>query len=81
MKDVNGTQSADQKIWQRLFEAAGGRYVLIRNFDDFVAEVTRWMLTVPQYIDKAVKEAYKEIQAEEDRKATDILKRLKQMNG
>jgi len=76
MKDVNGKQSPEQKTWQRLFEAAGGLYLIIRDYDRFVEEVTRWMLTVPQYIDKAVKAAYAEIMAEEDRKAIEQLKKI-----
>lgn len=76
MKDVNGKQSPEQKTWQRLFEAAGGLYLIIRDYDSFVEEVTRWMLSVPQYIDKAVKDTHAEIMAEEDRKAIELLKEI-----
>lgn len=68
MKTSKGTQSPEQKTWQRLFEAAGGRYVIIRSYDDFVAEVTRYMLFVPQGIDKRIKQAYADILREEDEK-------------
>lgn len=68
MKTPKGTQSPGQKTWQRLFEAAGGRYVIIRSYDDFVAEVTRYMLFVPQDIDKRIKQAYADILREEDEK-------------
>ena len=68
MKTPKGTQSPEQKTWQRLFEAAGGRYVIIRSYDDFVVEVTRYMLFVPLDIDKRIKQAYADILRKEDEK-------------
>ena len=65
MKTPTGKQSPEQKTWQRLFEAANGRYAIIRSYDDFVAEVTRYMLCVPQGIDKRIKQTHAELQREE----------------
>lgn len=76
MKDANGRQSPDQKIWQRLFEAAGGVYLIVRDYDFFVQEITKWMLNVPMYIDKAVKQAHSDIEAEEHAEAVKQFKQL-----
>ena len=76
LKSPTGTQSEEQKIWQRMVEAAGSKYMIGRDFDLIVAEVTRYMLNVPQRIDKAIKEEWAAIQAEEDRLAINKLRQL-----
>lgn len=76
MKTKTGKQSPVQKQWQRLFEAAGGRYVIIRSYDEFVAEVTRYMLSVPMDVDNAIKKAYAEIEREAELEAQKEFKRL-----
>jgi len=76
MKTKTGKQSPVQKQWQRLFEAAGGRYVIIRSYDEFVAEVTRYMLNVPMDVDDAIKKAYAEIEREAELEAQKEFKRL-----
>lgn len=76
LKTPTGTQSADQKTWQRLFEAAGNRYELIRDYDSGVALITKWMLNVPQHIDKAVKAEYAALKYEENRREVAKLKSL-----
>lgn len=76
MKTPIGKQTADQKTWQLLFEAAGGKYVVIRDYDAFVEVVTEYMDNVPESYKKAVREAYKAIMAEEDKKAIETLKKI-----
>ena len=71
-----GRQSSEQITWQRLFEAAGGIYLVVRNYDDFVFAVDKWMLYVPLKIKQAVQETYTQIQAEEDRQAIALLKKI-----
>lgn len=76
LKSPTGTQSPEQKIWQRMVEAAGSKYILGRDYDYLVAETTSYMMNVPQTIDKAIKDEWAAIQAEEDRK---IVRKLKQI--
>ena len=76
LKTPIGKQSAEQKTWQRLFEAAGGKYVVIRDYDSFVEVVTEYMSNVPDSIKEAVREAYIAIRKEEDAKAVAKLKKI-----
>lgn len=76
MKKADGRQSPEQKQWQRLFEAAGGKYVIVRSYDDFVSELTHWMLNVPMIVRKAVKAAYADIQREADDEARAQLRKI-----
>jgi len=76
MKTKTGTQSPEQKQWQRLFEAAGGRYVIIRSYDDFVAEVTRYMLNVPLDLDLDVKRAHAAIEREAAQRDKEMYQKL-----
>lgn len=76
MKSPTGTQSPEQKTWQRLFEAAGGKYIIIRDYDSFVLELTRYMLSVPKNIEQAVKDTCADIMRQEDGKARQQLRSL-----
>ena len=76
MKTPVNKQSDDQKTWQRLFEAAGGKYIVIRNYGDFVVAVTEYMNNVPECFKKWVTEAYIAIRKEEDAKAVAKLKKI-----
>jgi len=64
MKSATGTQSTEQKTWQRMFEAAGGKYVIARSYDCFVGEVTKWMMSVPSIIVERVRRTHEEIERE-----------------
>jgi hypothetical protein len=76
MKTPIGKQSADQKTWQRFFEAAGGKYIVIRDYDTFVEEVSDYMEHVPVELKERVIEAYRAIMAEEDKKVIEKLKKI-----
>lgn len=76
LKTKKGTQRHEQKQWQRLFEAAGGKYVIIRSLDDFIGIVTNYMLNVPQDVDSAVRKVYSDMLREEDEAAKEQFAKL-----
>ncbi len=76
MKTATGRQSPEQKVWQRLFEAAGSKYVLVRSYEDFVRIITEYMINVPMDIDTAVRETYIDIDLKESEKAVKQFKKL-----
>lgn len=76
MKTATGRQSPEQRQWQRLFEASGGRYVIIRSYDEFVSEVTRYMISVPIRIADAIRAAHRQIEDENDRHTVAHLKKF-----
>lgn len=76
MKTATGRQSKEQKEWQRFFEAAGGRYIVCRSYDDFVSEVTRYVSCVPTSIDAAIKKVHSELQREADEEAKAQFRKL-----
>ena len=43
MKTKTGRQSPEQKLFQRYFEAAGNKYVVVRSFEEFQDEVIYYM--------------------------------------
>lgn len=76
LKTKTGRQSQDQKIFQRYFEAAGGKYLVVRDFDDFTAKVNIYMCGVPYAVSEAVKSVYSEIEKEEADAAKAELQRI-----
>ena len=76
MKTKEGRQSDSQKQWQRLFEAAGGCYLIVRSFDDFVNEVTRYMLNVPLSIANEINKVCSDIRNEEDEKGRQQMRKF-----
>lgn len=46
VKTPVGRQSENQKNWQRIIEAQGYRYEIVRSLDEF-AELVRWYLDEP----------------------------------
>ena len=46
VKTPIGRQSDNQKNWQRIIEAQGYRYEIVRSLDEFV-ELVRWYLNEP----------------------------------
>lgn len=51
-------QSAKQKLFEQYYQAAGNRYCVCRNFDDFKNAVDEWMSHVPNGIKAAIKSIY-----------------------
>lgn len=51
-------QSAKQKLFEQYYKAAGNKYCVCRNFDDFKKTVDEWMTHVPNGIKAAIKSIY-----------------------
>lgn len=60
-KTPKGRQSQEQKDFQKMFEAAGYRYVIIRSFDEFVEEIDRYIRNVDVWLRDAIAEVHREI--------------------
>lgn len=43
MKTPTGTQSREQKEWQRATENAGNKYVICRSLEDFIHEINDYL--------------------------------------
>lgn len=54
MKTKKGQQSDSQKDWQRFFEAAGGKYVIVRSYDEFVSVMKEYINNVPHDVHSAI---------------------------
>lgn len=76
MKTKVGSQSPDQKLFQRYFEAAGGRYVVIRTFEDFQRVVNEYMNGIPFIIRCNVETLHKQIEEERTAAARAELQRI-----
>lgn len=64
MKTKTGRQSKEQKLFQRYVEAAGGKYAVIRTFDDFVQVVTEYMDDLEYTTLGAVEDLHEDIEQE-----------------
>ena len=49
--DKNSRQSKSQKEWQALVESVGVKYIVVRDFYEFVDEVKKYLAPVYQSID------------------------------
>lgn len=67
-KTLKGKQSQEQKNFQKMFEAAQYKYVVIRTFEEFKNCINNWISTVNPYFRKRIASAHVEImQAAEQR--------------
>lgn len=66
LKTSKGRQSQQQKDFQRMFEAAGYAYVVIRSFDEFRVYVTSYILASFEGVRDNIAEAHKELTAEQE---------------
>lgn len=76
MKDKNGRQSPEQKLFQRYFEAAGGRYLIIRSFESFCKDVDEYMAGIPFIVKCNVETLHKQIDQERTAAAREELQRI-----
>ena len=76
MKTKTGRQSPGQKLWQRYFEAAGGKYVIVRSFEEFEHEVAPYMCGIPSQISYNVKVLHDQIEQENADAAKKELERI-----
>ena len=60
-KTKTGKQSQQQKDFQQMFEAAGYRYVVIRDFGTFKVFMELWVAAVAVLVSNAVKDAHHDI--------------------
>lgn len=67
MKTKTGKQSKDQKLWQLYLTAAGGSYVVIRSYEQFVDVVGKYIASADKNVLTALQSVYRgQMQAEED---------------
>lgn len=66
LKTSKGRQSQQQKDFQRMFEAAGYAYVVIRSFDEFRLYVSAYILASFEGVRDNIAEAHKELTAEQE---------------
>lgn len=76
MKTKTGRQSPEQKLFQRYFEAAGSKYIVVRTFDDFCHEVDMYVMGIPWNIHRALLDLYKQIDKERTEAARAELQRI-----
>lgn len=65
-KTEKGTQSQQQKDFQKMFVAAGYEYVVVRSFEEFKSVITDWIAHVIIARKRVVKEIYNEIVKEQE---------------
>lgn len=71
LKSKTGRQESVQKEWQRYFESAGGKYVIVRSREEFETVIRDYLKNVPADVHKAINHTYGAIiqeQYEEERK-------------
>lgn len=67
-KTLKGKQSQEQKDFQKIFEAAGYKYIVIRSFEEFKDEINDYIAHTAEHTRKYVASAHVEIvQAAEQR--------------
>lgn len=75
-KTKTGRQSPEQKLWQRYFEAAGGKYVIVRSFEEFEHVIATYMCGIPSHIAYNVKMLHEQIEQENADAAKKELERI-----
>lgn len=68
MKTETGRQSTEQKVWQKMYEASGGRYIVVRSLDEFTKAANSWLMHVDPTTRTMINDAYRAIEAERKRR-------------
>ena len=76
MKTKTGRQTKEQKLWQRYFEAAGGRYVIVRSDEEFDNEIAAYMGDLFLITQVRVNELHEDIEAEKTAEARKVMNRI-----
>ena len=76
LKSKTGRQSREQKLFQRYFEAAGGRYVVGRDFETLTAEFRKYVDGISGLIHDNIREVYEAVQRETAEAAREELNRI-----
>ncbi len=80
LKWGKNTQSKEQKYFQMFFEAAGGKYVVIRSYDQGVEEVTKYLADVSPNVITRICQVYNQIEKEKQNEALGQLEKLLNSN-
>lgn len=76
MKSKKGRQSKEQKAFQRYVIAAGGKYLVIRSFEDFTKEVTKYMDDITPIVWGDIGSVYDSIEQERTEEARREMDRI-----
>lgn len=76
MKTKTGRQSSEQKIFQRYFEAAGNKYVIVRSFEEFISIVNSYVFGIPYVTRQKLRDLWLQIDKERTEAAREELKKL-----
>lgn len=76
MKTKKGRQSEQQKIFQRYFEAVGGKYVVVRTYEDFCKEVDEYVYNIPQIFRERAAQTWRDIDRERTAEAKRELEKM-----
>lgn len=75
-KTPKGSQSQQQKDFQKMYEASDNMYVIVRSFEQFVENVTAYMKHVRDYIRHDADLAYRQIARDAEKRERDKLQRI-----
>lgn len=67
-KTKKGTQSQTQKDFERIFEAAGYIYTVMRSFEEFQIYINNWIKELPHEISGYIIDVYKAVIHEREEK-------------
>lgn len=76
MKTKTGRQSPEQKIFQRYFEAAGNKYVIVRSFEEFTSIVNSYVFGIPYVTRQKLRDLWLQIDKERTKAAREEMKKL-----
>lgn len=76
LKTAKGCQSQPQRDFQRIFQAAGYCYIVIRSLDEFRLHVGGWIGHVPEYIREAVASTSRQLTEDALRRDREKLQRI-----
>lgn len=76
LKTKVGRQSAEQKLFQRYFEAAGGLYIIVRSFEDGQKVIDEYAANIPSSVYSRITQVYEDIEREQVQAARAELNRI-----
>ncbi len=75
-KSKTGRQSDEQKLFQRYFEAAGGQYEVVRDFDSACKVANDYVHGIPYDIAQSLRELHEQVEKERVDAARKELERI-----
>lgn len=76
VKTATGRQSQEQKDYQKIFEAAGYKYVIVRSLEEFKQVVNDWIEHVLVYRRRNIASAHVEILKAQDQRELEFFKKV-----